>query len=314
VRDAARFFDVCEGYDSRDPSSLPRRGGWEAGLGDADLRGRRVAIVPDLGGVTLEPGVEEQLYESARTLVKSSGMVEVDLAVNLPNLAAQWMMGNLATLLAELGPRWPACASDLTDEIAIALLLSQSMYNLHTASVAERLRVEAYEEMARAFDRVDFVIAPTNPGPAFGADAAMSNPTTSFIDSVKGSRAALAGFRLAMGVERFSAAAFPKLPSLLLDQLADRFPDLVRMGALTMISNLYGNPAVSIPAGFVDGLPVGMQVLAPHHADALLFDVALAVERETPWPLVATPSPSPRSAEAGDVEDVPGEVGVDLRG
>jgi len=44
---------------------------------------------------------------------------------------------------------------------------------------------------------------------------------------------------------------------------------------------------VSIPAGLVDGLPVGMQVLARHHADALLFDVAYAVERESPWPLVA---------------------------
>ena len=61
------------------------------------------------------------------------------------------------------------------------------------------------------------------------------------------------------------------------------------MGALTIISNLYGNPAVSIPAGTVDGLPVGMQVLARHHADALLFDVALAVERERPWPMVAPP-------------------------
>ena len=71
--------------------------------------------------------------------------------------------------------------------------------------------------------------------------------------------------------------------------MSKRFPDLVNMGTLTMISNLYGNPAVSIPAGTVDGLPVGMQVLARHHQDALLFDVALAVEREPPWPLVAPP-------------------------
>jgi aspartyl-tRNA(Asn)/glutamyl-tRNA(Gln) amidotransferase subunit A len=59
------------------------------------------------------------------------------------------------------------------------------------------------------------------------------------------------------------------------------------MGALTIISNIYGNPAVSVPSGFVDGLPVGMQVLTRHHADELLFDVALAVEREIPWPKVA---------------------------
>jgi Asp-tRNA(Asn)/Glu-tRNA(Gln) amidotransferase A subunit family amidase len=100
----------------------------------------------------------------------------------------------------------------------------------------------------------------------------------------------------------------------LLEQLSDRFPDLVHMGALTMISNIYENPAVSIPAGCVDGLPVGMQVLARHHADELLFDVALAVEREMPWPLVAPRSDAPRAAETGDVEDVPGEVGVDLTG
>jgi aspartyl-tRNA(Asn)/glutamyl-tRNA(Gln) amidotransferase subunit A len=30
-----------------------------------------------------------------------------------------------------------------------------------------------------------------------------------------------------------------------------------------------------------------MQVLGRHHEEALLFDVALTVERERPWPLVA---------------------------
>ena len=55
---------------------------------------------------------------------------------------------------------------------------------------------------------------------------------------------------------------------------------------------VYGNPAVSIPAGTIDGLPMGLQVLAPHHRDGLLFDVALAVERERPWPLVAPTAPA----------------------
>jgi hypothetical protein len=34
-----------------------------------------------------------------------------------------------------------------------------------------------------------------------------------------------------------------------------------------------------------------MQVLARHHEEALLLDLALLVERERPWPLVAPGSP-----------------------
>jgi aspartyl-tRNA(Asn)/glutamyl-tRNA(Gln) amidotransferase subunit A len=48
-----------------------------------------------------------------------------------------------------------------------------------------------------------------------------------------------------------------------------------------------GNPAISIPVETFDGLPVGMQVIGRHHEDALLLDLALVVERERPWPLVA---------------------------
>jgi len=288
VRDAARYYDVCGGYDPIDPSSLPKHEGWEADLGTHDLTGRRVAVIPALGGVRIEPAVEACVRASAAALIAANNMVEVEMHVDLPNLAVQWMVGNLSTLLAELGDRWPACAPELTDEIAIGLYLSQSLYNLRAAAVAEELRVRAYHAMASAFERVDFIISATNPSPAFAADATMSSPSESFVDWAKSNPVARLGFRGAMGGVRMVAAAFPNVPSVLLDEIATRFPDLVQMGGLTMISNLYGNPAVSIPAGFVDGLPVGMQVLARHHADALLFDVALSVERDNPWPLVAT--------------------------
>jgi aspartyl-tRNA(Asn)/glutamyl-tRNA(Gln) amidotransferase subunit A len=287
VRDAARYYDVCAGVHPYDPTSLPDPGGWEAGLGSNDLRGRKVAIVPNLGGVTLEPGVEDRIRAEAKALIADTGMVEVDLRVEPPNLAAQWMMGNLATLLADLGDAWPRCARDLTEEVAVGLRLSQSLYNLNTAAAAESMRIEANEVMARAFEQVDFIIATTNPGPAFPADAVTSSSTSSFLDWAKSSDVARYAFQGVLFGVRLAAAAFPKIPSALLSQAGARFPDLINMGALTIVSNIYGNPAVSIPAGTVDGLPVGMQVLARHHEDALLFDVALAVERERPWPMVA---------------------------
>ncbi len=287
VRDAARYYDVCAGTHAYDPSSLPSHGRWEAGLGQSELRGLRVAVVPALGGVTLEPGVEDRVRAEAKQLIADAGMVEVDVRVEPPNLAAQWMMGNLATLLADLGPAWPACSGELTDEVAVGLHLAEAMYNLRTAAVAEELRIQANEVMARAFEEADLIIAATNPGPAFAADAGTSNPQGPVVAALFSNGPARYAVRGVLGAVRVAAGAVPGLPSALLAQAATRLPDLVNMGALTIISNIYGNPAVSVPAGTVDGLPVGMQVLAPHHRDELLFDVALAVERERPWPMVA---------------------------
>ena len=176
VRDAARYYDVCGGYHTADPSSLPKHPSFEAGLGTHELAGRRVAIVPDLGGVPLDPGVEDQLRADAAALLAATGMIEVDLRIELPNMAAHWLMGNMSTLLADLGDRWPDCAADMTPDVAIGLYMAQSLYNLHTASVAESLRVQLNEAMAATFDQVDFVIAATNPGPGLPGRGGAEQP------------------------------------------------------------------------------------------------------------------------------------------
>jgi aspartyl-tRNA(Asn)/glutamyl-tRNA(Gln) amidotransferase subunit A len=287
VRDAARYFDVCAGPHPADPTSLPVAGPWEAGLGAHELRGRRVAVVPALGGSPLDAGVAEHVEAAAADLIAATGMVRVELSLELPNMALQWMMGNLATLLAELGDRWPDCAEDLTTEVAFGLRLSQTFYNLNTAAAAEALRIQANEAMAAAFDTVEFVIAATNPGPAFAANAVTSAPQSGVADWVLSTRAGAGALRGALFGARAVAGVFPRFPPAFLAAASDRFSDLVTMGALTIPANLYGNPAVSIPSGTIDGLPVGIQVLARHHADALLFDLALAAERHRPWSLVA---------------------------
>ncbi|HET6772519.1 MAG TPA: amidase [Acidimicrobiales bacterium] len=74
-------------------------------------------------------------------------------------------------------------------------------------------------------------------------------------------------------------------------RVGDRSVGPENNGALTIPANIVGNPAISIPAGTVDGLPVGLQVIGQHHTDALLLDLAQVVERERPWPLVAPSAP-----------------------
>ena len=47
---------------------------------------------------------------------------------------------------------------------------------------------------------------------------------------------------------------------------------------MTVAVNLAGVPAVSIPAGLSDDLPVGLQLIAPQHADRALLSIAKAAE------------------------------------
>jgi Asp-tRNA(Asn)/Glu-tRNA(Gln) amidotransferase A subunit family amidase len=52
-------------------------------------------------------------------------------------------------------------------------------------------------------------------------------------------------------------------------------------GRQGVIANLTGIPGVNLPVGLSDGMPVGLQLLASWGSDALLLDVAEALERAT---------------------------------
>ena len=62
-------------------------------------------------------------------------------------------------------------------------------------------------------------------------------------------------------------------------------------GKLTFPANMHGNPAISIPAGLIEGLPIALQVNGPHFSEQLLLELGLAMERSRPWALVAPNSP-----------------------
>jgi aspartyl-tRNA(Asn)/glutamyl-tRNA(Gln) amidotransferase subunit A len=257
VRDAARWFDVCNGADEYDPFSLPRVEGWEAGLGSHDLTGMRVVVSPDLGSAFVSAAVKEKVEEAAASLIADAGLVRVDVPVSIPRGGLEWAMAGTASLLVGLEDRYPGCEQELTPEIMFACNIATRHFDIGIAKGVERYRRECIQAMAGIFDQVDFVITATNPDVAFDAEGPL--PTT--LDGVD--LAKEHGVDVALG----------------------------NQGALTIPANTTGNPAAAIPAGTVDGLPVSMQVIGRHHAEQLLLDLALVVERERPWPLLAPASP-----------------------
>lgn len=251
IRDIARYYDVVSGYDARDPYSLPRIEGWEHDLGRhlKDLKGTKVAIVPDLGVATVNPAIESLVREAGELLARDVGLQIVDIDLSLPGLGYEWALGNLANLYADLRELWPECRDELTDEIAFGLGLAEQRFSLKMMARSERARTAANEQLAAAFDQVDVIISATNPDVAFPADTTLN-------------------------LEVAGEATGPE-----------------NNGALTIPYNIVGNPSISVPIGQLNGLPVGMQLATRHHDDALVLDLALAVERERPWPLVAPNAP-----------------------
>jgi len=85
----------------------------------------------------------------------------------------------------------------------------------------------------------------------------------------------------ATSITAFSAAG--PMPTEIAGQRVDHWGSL----RLTFPFNLTGNPVISVPAGFIDGLPVGLQIIGRRFADDLVLRTAAVFEQAAPWPIHA---------------------------
>jgi Asp-tRNA(Asn)/Glu-tRNA(Gln) amidotransferase A subunit family amidase len=252
VRDAARYLDVTAGPTLTDPTSLPRPAvvferEVASGAAAERLRGLRAAFVDSVGFAGARTDVAAEAAGAAAALVDAAGLVPVDVEVSLPKPGTSWSVLSSVNDMA-----WHLDAA--RDHLEVLTPVHRAEYESVTHLRPDvllkvvRRRHELLQALAEVFERVDLLLTPTTPTPAFEAEGRLRG-------EVEGREVSLFGL----------SAAF------------------------TAPFNLSGQPAASIPAGLVDGLPVGLQVVARRHEDVLVLGAGAVLEAVRSWPRLAPP-------------------------
>ncbi len=254
VADTARFLDCAVGADERDPTSLPRPAQpFEATLATTRLAGLRVGVVDDNGLSPSHPDVRATLRAAADDLIAAAGLQEVAVTLTLPDI----MVGAPVLLFADGDPEM----APLMPEIMGNLFATEGAAPLMEAAFAGAdLSVEAMAAATQTRFALNQELAR-----AFGEVDLLLLPTSP--------------------VPAFGCAG--PLPT----EVGGRTIGPQACALFTSPFNLSGHPAVSVPMGMVDGAPVGLQVVARRHDDALALAAAAALEAARPWPLLA-PDPT----------------------
>jgi aspartyl-tRNA(Asn)/glutamyl-tRNA(Gln) amidotransferase subunit A len=147
----------------------------------------------------------------------------------------------------------------------------------------------------------------------YGADvrgrllAGLFVPATAYLTALRVRGVVAAGFRAALaGVDCLAAPTLPVVAprvdngSVVFDATAADRPDAVaenlfRQGLLRYTApwSLVGWPVVSVPCGFVDGLPVGLSFIGPRFRESASLRAAAVFQRLSDWHLQDPPEAMP---------------------
>nr|KZL97950.1 aspartyl/glutamyl-tRNA amidotransferase subunit A [Tsukamurella tyrosinosolvens] len=262
VLDTALLHEVIAGHDPRDSTSLdaPVPGVVAAARAGAtgDLTGVRVGLVKEFGADGTEAGVQAS-FEKAVQQLRDLGAetVEVSLPTLQYSLAAYYLI-----LPSEV-------SSNLARFDAMRYGLRSGDDGTHSAEEVMALTREAGfgAEVKRRI--------------MIGTYALSSGYYDAYYGSAQKVRTLLAA-DFAKAYEQADVIVSPTTPTTAF-KLGEKVGDPLAMylfDLFTLPTNLAGHCGMSVPSGLStdDGLPVGLQILAPAQADDRLYKVGAAYE------------------------------------
>ncbi|MGA1145781.1 MAG: Asp-tRNA(Asn)/Glu-tRNA(Gln) amidotransferase subunit GatA [Candidatus Nanopelagicales bacterium] len=260
VMDAALLHEVIAGYDPRDSTSISAPvPDVVSAARNADIRGMKIGLVRELGGEGYQAGVRHRFDEAVQILGDLGAEV---IEVSCPHfdfaLAAYYLIlpSEASSNLARFdGMRYGMRVGD-DGRASVEEVMSQTREAGFGAEVKRRIMLGTYALSSGYYDayygqaqKVRTLISRDFAG-AFEQVDVLISPT-----------APTTAFRIGEKID---------------DPLAMYLNDIA-----TIPVNLAGNCAMSLPIGLApeDGLPVGLQIMAPALADDRLYRVGASLEQ-----------------------------------
>ena len=260
VSDAALALEVISGHDPRDSTSIPEKPLDISGVLDDGVRGMRIGVIEELSGKGLggiSQDVLSRVEEAIKVLSNAGADVEsASVPASVYGLSAYYVIApaeassNLARYDGiRFGPR--------TEAATTAETMTATRTKGFGDEVKRRIMLGTYALSAGYYD----------------AYYGKSQRVRTLIMN-----------DFAKAYEKFDILISPTAPTTAFP-LGDKTADPMQMylqDVCTIPSNLAGHPAMSVPFGFgADGMPVGIQILAPAMAEREMFQAAKILESES---------------------------------
>jgi aspartyl-tRNA(Asn)/glutamyl-tRNA(Gln) amidotransferase subunit A len=260
VTDCALVMNAIAGYDPRDSTSVPH-----------PVPGYTRQLIPDIKGLRI--GIPKEYF--------------VEGMQNEVRVALQAAINKLQELGAEIN--WEVSLPHTKYALAVYYILAPSEASANLAR---------YDGVKYGFSERDAsnVIETTERTRQFGFGTEVKRRI------MLGTYALSAGYydayylkaqKVRTLIKREFDQAFEKCDALVTPtspivpfKLGEKLEDPMQMylsDVCTLPINIAGIPAISIPAGFADNLPIGMQIMGKPFSEEILLRIAFAYEQATDW-------------------------------
>ena len=259
VTDCAITLNAIAGYDPRDSTSLNLPpADFTAGL-NGDIKGMRLGVPEEYFVEGMEPGVRDAVEAAIKQLENLGASVEpVSLPTTEYALACYYIIAPSecsANLARYDGVKFGYSYQDTPDMWQAMETTRQQGFG---PEVKRRIMLGAYALSAGYYDA--YYLKAQQVRTLIRQDFARMFETVD-----------------ALVTPTSPVVAFP---------IGEKTADPVQMYLIdvcTLPINIAGLPAMSVPCGFSDGLPVGMQLIGPHLSEERLLNIGYAYEQATEW-------------------------------